>query len=154
MRRIRTTGRKIDVDEGLADLGDALADVPGLIAAYLYGSYGTPDQTPLSDVDLALVFAPGEEPAPGQLLDITGRAISHLGEDDASITVLNKTNPILQFRVIDTGRLLFCRDEAALADFKAGVFTRHADFRIDYEAFCREYDEALVEEYGDGSTRA
>ena len=33
-----------------------LETVEGLIAAWIFGSYGTPYQTPLSDLDLALLF--------------------------------------------------------------------------------------------------
>lgn len=150
MRKLRNTGETIDVDDRLADLDDALADVPGLVAVYLYGSYGTPDQTPLSDVDLAVVFRPGEEPSFDEHLEIIGRVTGHLGEDDVSVTVLNRASPVVQFDVIDTGRPLFCRDEATLADFKAAVFSHHADFMIDHREFLREYDEALVEKYGDG----
>jgi predicted nucleotidyltransferase len=58
IRKLHNDGRPIDISSKLPDLIAALADMPGLAAVYLYGSYGTPYQTPLSDVDLALVFGP------------------------------------------------------------------------------------------------
>jgi predicted nucleotidyltransferase len=150
MRKIRNTGTPIDVDEGLRQLDVKLGELPGLVAGYVYGSYGTPDQTPLSDVDLALVFKPARVPAFDEHLRIIGRITEILGEEDCSVTVLNSAPPIFQFRVLDTGRLLFCRDGTALADFVAGVLSRYADFMIDHRAFLEEYDAALVAEYGDG----
>jgi predicted nucleotidyltransferase len=150
MRKLRNTGTPIDVDEGLRQLDTNLGELPGLVAAYVYGSYGTPDQTPLSDIDLALVFEPARVPGSDEHLRLIGRIMEILGEEDCSVTLLNSAPPIFQFRVLETGRLLFCRDEAALADFVAGVLSRHADFMIDHQAFLEEYDAALVEEYGNG----
>ncbi|MGH7589731.1 MAG: nucleotidyltransferase domain-containing protein [Gemmatimonadota bacterium] len=46
----------IDVSDRLDELASLLENEDDLVAAYLYGSYGTNHQTPLSDVDLALVF--------------------------------------------------------------------------------------------------
>ena len=150
MRTIRNTGIPIDVDDGLQQLDTRLGEHPGLVAGYVYGSYGTPDQTPLSDVDLALVFEPARVPGFDEHLRMIGRITAILGEEDFSITVLNSAPPIFQFRVLETGRLLFCRDETALADFTAEALGRYADFMIDHQAFLEEYDAALVEEYGDG----
>lgn len=150
MRRLKNTGRPIDIDAQLPALEACLRDVDGLVAAYLYGSYGTPDQTPLSDVDLGLVFAPGREPSFDDQLDIVGRVIGATHEDDVSVTVLNRMPAIFQFRVLETGRLLVCTDPEALADFMSEVFSRHADFMIDHQRFLEEYDAALIERYGDG----
>lgn len=148
MRKLRNTGSSIDVSGRLSELTDRLKAVPHLVAAFVYGSYGTPDQTPLSDIDLALLFEPDREPSFDDKLDLIGLVTSTLHEDDASVTVLNEAPPVFQFRVIDTGRLFLCRDAAALADFKATVFSRYADFMIDFRQFAREYDEALREAYG------
>jgi predicted nucleotidyltransferase len=116
----------------------------------LYGSYGTPDQTPLSDVDLAVLFAPGSEPAASDRLQIVSDIMQTLQEEDVSVTVLNRTPAIFQFRVLETGRQILCKDPVALADFIEQVLSRHADYMIDYRAFLEEYDEALVREYDRG----
>lgn len=55
-RKIHNTGRMIDVSDHMPALVEMLGDEPGLVAVYLYGSYGTSDQTPLSDVDEARFF--------------------------------------------------------------------------------------------------
>ena len=52
----------IDVEAYLPDLRAYLERLNGLVAAWIYGSYGTPYQTPLSDLDMALVFQPGKVP--------------------------------------------------------------------------------------------
>ena len=53
MVRHRETGELIDIDDRLDAIREVLQGDTRVLAAYLFGSYGTPDQTPLSDVDLA-----------------------------------------------------------------------------------------------------
>jgi len=151
-RKIRNTGRMIDVSARLPELESILSDVPGLAAVYLYGSYGTRFQTPLSDVDLALVFADGEEPSPRQHLELIGRITEALREDDVSVTILNTAPLAFRHRVLAEGRRLLLRDEIAHADFLERTVSRYCDFAIDEARFFEEYDRALIEEYchGDG----
>ena len=146
MRRSET-GRPIDVEPNLASLRSYLEGVEGLVAAWIFGSYGTPYQTPLSDLDLALLFRWDRIPGfagQGQLfLDIP----EILHEEDVSIIILNRAPVLFQLRVLETGRRLVCRDPVALADFTEEVISRHADFIIDHERFAKEYDQALRERY-------
>lgn len=148
MRRLKTDGRMIDVDDRLDDLRALLGRTPGLVGAYLFGSYGTPRQTPLSDVDLALVFRAGAEPAWEEELALRPDILETLGEEDVSIVVLNRAPSPFQYEVLSTGRRLWCGDEAALADFVQWVLKVYGDFGFDYRAFLKEYDRVLVERYG------
>ena len=147
MRKLRNDGKPIRIDARLRALPDVLRPVEGLAAVYLFGSYGTAYQTPLSDVDLALVFREGAVPAVNEETALRGSILDALGEEDVSITVLNRAPALFQFRVLATGRLLYRADARALADFIARLLTRHADFQIDYDHFVREYDWALRARY-------
>jgi predicted nucleotidyltransferase len=148
MRRWNARGKPIDIEPYREDLQKYLESQESLVAAWLYGSYGTPFQTPLSDLDLAVLYRrdrlPGLPEQGGVYTDLA--ALLH--EEDLSITVLNRSPVLFQFRVLETGRLLVCRDPIALADFIESVISRHADFIVDHERFVHEYDEALVEQYG------
>jgi len=150
-RKIRNTGRAIDSSDRLDDLTAALGRVPHLVAVYLYGSYGTASQTPLSDVDLALLFEDGRVPTTDQHVELIGLVTETLHEDDVSVTVLNRAPLAFQHRVLARGRLLVLTDEIAHADFVERTITRYSDFAIDEARFFSEYDRALVEEYGDGA---
>jgi predicted nucleotidyltransferase len=150
-RKIRSDGRAIDVSARLPALEETLSEVPGLAAVYLYGSYGTPSQTPLSDIDIALVFKEGREPSPQQHLELIGRIIAALQEDDVSVTVLNQAPLALRFKVLAEGRRLLLLDEIAHADVLEHTITQYSDFAIDEERFLREYDRALVEDYCRGA---
>ena len=73
MRKLRTDGRPIDIAAHLDELRELLAAEPGMVAGYVFGSYGTPAQTPLSDVDLALVFRPHALPGFRGEIELIGR---------------------------------------------------------------------------------
>lgn len=148
MRWIHNDGVAIDISNRLEAIIAEFRATRGCTALYLYGSYGTPNQTPLSDVDLAAVFRDGELPAHDAELDLIGRVTRAARCDDVSVAVLNRADPIFRHRVLRTGRLLLCVDAVALADFVERTLDEHADFIVDYEAFLREYDAALVEAYG------
>ncbi len=147
MRFFGLQGGALDIEPRRAALVKALRRIPGLVAAYLYGSYGTRFQTPLSDVDIALVYRPDAVPDFRKRLEVTAAIIEALRTDDVSVTVLNRSGPVFQFRVLSTGRLLVCLDRTALADFVEGVLCRYHDFVPDYDRFNEEYDAALVERY-------
>jgi predicted nucleotidyltransferase len=140
-------GTPIDVRPYLQNLRGYLESVEGLIAAWIFGSYGTRYQTPLSDLDLALLFRRDRAPDLDRQVQIYADIPEILHEEDVSITILNRAPVLFQFRVLETGRPLLCRDPIALADFTEEVISRHADFIIDYKQFVKEYDEALRERY-------
>lgn len=129
---------------------DRFANVPGLVALFLYGSYGTEHQTPLSDVDLAVLFTRDAVPSPDERLRLGGLATEVLREDDVSLTILNRAPLPFQHQVLRTGRILLVRDEVALADFRERVVHRYCDFAIDHEAMRADYDEGLRRTYGAG----
>lgn len=145
--RWRESQPPIDVEAYLPDLRAYLERLDGLVAAWIYGSYGTSHQTPLSDLDLALVFRPGQVPDFRRELTIAGDIQEILHEDDAAVTVINRTPVIFQFRVLETGRQLVCNDPVALADFVERVLIEHGDYITDHEEFVREYDRAFSERY-------
>jgi uncharacterized protein len=143
--RFRDRVPQIDVSSRIGELVAHLEGLDGLVAAWIYGSYGTAWQTPLSDLDLALLFRPDRVPAWRDELVIQPGIAEVLQEEDVSVLVLNRTPVRLRFKVLAEGRRLLCRDPGALADFTERVLDEHSDFSIDYERFTEEYDRALTQ---------
>jgi predicted nucleotidyltransferase len=150
-RKLRNTGRILDVSRHLDDVLQYLRGLDGLVAVYLYGSYGTRYQTPLSDIDLALVFDEQNVPGGKLQLEIVGRVMQTLHEDDVSVTFLNDAPLSFRHKVLAEGRLLLLLDEIAHADFLERTISRYCDFAVAEQHFFQEYDEALVEDYRDGT---
>ncbi len=150
-RKISNSGRTIEVSPRLAALEEVLRGFPGLVAAYLYGSYGTPLQTPLSDVDIAVLFAKDEVPSSRRHLELIGLIVDALREEDVSVTLLNRAPLPFRYKVLAEGRLFLMLDEIAHADFLERTVTAYSDFAIDESRFFAEYDKALVEDYCNGA---
>ena len=143
MRKLTSPDQKLSLQEHLPTLETLFAN-SGAAALYLYGSHGTPQQTPLSDIDLAVVMPLGQQV---DELGLLGDVAALVG-DDVSVTVLNRAPLPFRFRVLATGRPLFVFDKDALADFTEQTLVYYHDFRPDYEAMLRDYDSALRERYG------
>jgi uncharacterized protein YutE (UPF0331/DUF86 family)/predicted nucleotidyltransferase len=77
-----------------------LEEYPEVMAAYLYGSYSTGKQTPLSDVDLAVYTRDRRS-----LLDITAEISHELGipEEKVSVVELSLLDPVLILRIVRHG---------------------------------------------------
>ncbi len=138
---------KIDIEPCRAELVRYLESRKDVLAAYIYGSYGTSLQTVFSDVDLAVLFYRDRHPGRRDLLTLEADVSSICHEDDVNVLSLNEADVMLQFRVLETGRPLIEKEPDAVADFREYVFKVHGDFEPFYRAFCREYDQALKEAY-------
>jgi len=144
------TGRhphQVNIEPHLGALVRYLEAQQDVLAAYIYGSYGTRDQTPLSDVDIALLFYRDKLPGRRRLLSLEADASAICCENDVNLLCLNEADVILQFRVLQTGRVLLEKEPDAVADFREYVFRVHGDFEPFYRAFCLERDQALREVY-------
>ena len=150
-RKLRNTGRAIDVSGRMEALKKALYEVPGLIAVYLYGSYGTSYQTPLSDVDIAVLCTDDQDLSLDYKLQLIGLCTETLQEEDVSVTILNQAPLAFRYKVLAEGRPVFIRDRIAHAGFLERTINRYPDFAIDEARFFEEYDRALVEDYCDGT---
>ncbi len=145
--RLARKADKLNIDACIPCLVKYLEQQDDVLAAMIYGSYGTAYQTPLSDVDLALLFHQDRRPSVERILALEAGIASVCQEDDINVLILNDVDVMLQFRVLDTGRLIYERDPSALCEFREYVFKVYGDFSPFYRASSREYDSALREAY-------
>ncbi len=146
MVRLSKTKHKINIEPRMAGIKQYFIDAPDVAAALLFGSYGTPYQTLLSDVDIAVLFKPEERIDLDRELLMSADLSSIAGEEDINLVVLNKVPLTLQFEILLTGKVLVKKD-FYLEDFHEYVCKRHADYRIDFDQFKKDYDAALGEVY-------
>lgn len=143
--RLDQNPRMINISRQLPDLEHYFAGNDLIVAAFLFGSYDTRYQTPLSDVDLAVLTK--KPTSSEEELDFFTAISRILQEDDINVSFLQKTDLPMQYKILSTGRLLYCNDPILLADFTERVTKLFCDFQIDLQRFYNEYDQALREEY-------
>jgi predicted nucleotidyltransferase len=97
---------------------EVLQQYPAVQGIYLFGSYGTADERPDSDVDIALLLPEDEAERAGLLAlsDLQLQLSAALGRD---VDLLNARLVSTVFQmVIIYGRLLYCADRYAVDEFE------------------------------------
>ncbi len=119
-----------------AAIGGALADVPGVSFAIVFGSSARGTAHAGSDVDVALGFGPGRRPAAREL----GAIVSGLEEaagQTVDVVVLEDAPPGLAYRIFRDGVAVLVRDRTALVERKARAILEYFDYRPVEQAMSR-----------------
>jgi len=116
-----------------------------VVLAYLYGSQARGDAGPLSDVDIAVQFAPhlSAKARFERLCRLGSRLMAALGRDDVYVADLDSASPLLRNQVRLHGRLLYCADDAdrvrfeieALRDYEDTKPLRHIQYHYTVQYF-------------------
>jgi len=101
----------------------------GVALAYLYGSQARGDAGPLSDVDVAVLFAPNvpEDDRFNRVLHLIGELGSVFHRDDVSVVDLAEASPLLRHRVYYDGQVLYCIDDAVRVRFETTALRDYVD---------------------------
>lgn len=151
MGRLSKNKNQINIEPQVEEIEQYFLNRQDVAAALLFGSYGTQYQTPLSDVDIAVLFMPGQQIIMNRELAMLADLSAITGEEDINLVVLNKAPLTLQFEVLLTGNVLAKKD-FYLEDFHEYVCKRYADYKIDLDQFKKDYDSALREVYPGGQS--
>lgn len=122
-----------DLTEYLPQLTEIMNRDTDVVAFYLFGSYAEGKQTPVSDVDIAVLLdmdLPAERYFEKKL-DLLSRVTSSLRTDEVDLIILNQAPPFLSYRILSKGRLLFERRDrkGQRVDFQVRTFDRYFDFK-------------------------
>ncbi|GFP19023.1 uncharacterized protein HKBW3S42_01445 [Candidatus Hakubella thermalkaliphila] len=132
----------------LAQVVEFLRKDETIIAAYLFGSYATARENPLSDLDIA-VLLDSRFPS-SSYLDKQIELLTYLsqirGTDRVDVVILNRASPLLAHRILRDGRLLFSKDESQ----RIYSQTRAIDLYLDMEPARRESDRQLIQRIKEG----
>ena len=139
----------INIDDKIEELKDYFLKQEDILAVYIFGSYGTEYQTPLSDVDFAVLFKQEAEINLMREMEIMSQITLITKVEDIDLVNLNQAPVLLQHKAIKEGKLIFEREENKVSEFIEYVLTYYYDAKIRSEVFNQEYRESLEEEYGD-----
>lgn len=96
-----------------------LQHFPGLQAVYLFGSAGTDDVTPTSDVDLAILLPPGPAHSVTSIQLFEARcAVEKMLRADVDLVNLRKANTVLCHEIVKDVRRIYCADTYAADVFE------------------------------------
>jgi len=92
---------------------------PNVQGIYLYGTFGTEDEWPNSDVDIALLLPPAEAKQAGSLMmsNLYSALVTRLRKD-IDLVNLRQVSTVLQKEVVAADRRIFCADEYAADEFE------------------------------------
>lgn len=92
---------------------------PAIQAIYLFGSYGTADERPDSDADIALLLSPQESKKLGSLMASELHIeLEHLLSRDVDLINLRQVSTVLQKEVIAADRRVYEGDRTAAEEFE------------------------------------
>ncbi len=135
-------------DEQIEALQKQARSDTDILALLIFGSHGTEVQTPLSDIDVAVLSMPT---ASGWKLmrELKVSADLNTAAETEAIEVVNlrESSIILQMEVLKTGRLIYCRDEILYADFVERIIKLYCDFSVDYKEIVKDFDAGMMEDF-------
>lgn len=101
-----------------------LTHYPAAQAIYLFGTYGTPDEWPNSDVDIALLLPPEEAKRAGHMaLSNAHVALERLLGKDVDLINLRQVSTVFQKEIIMAERRICCADAYAADEFEMLVLS-------------------------------
>ncbi len=83
---------------------------PAVLAAWIFGSRARGDAGPSSDLDVAVLLAPG---APGDVLSRLSGALSAALGVEVDVLDLARSSPVLGFEIVRAGRRVLAHDAEA-----------------------------------------
>jgi predicted nucleotidyltransferase len=106
-------------DEGNLIIETILKHYPDVQAIYLFGSYGTADEWPDSDVDIALLLPPhrAKEAKSLAMSDLCHELIDLLNKE-VDLINLRRVPTVLQKEIIASGRGIYHANEYSASEFE------------------------------------
>ena len=96
-----------------------LEHYPAVQAVYLFGTYGTEDEWPDSDVDIAVLLPPEEAKRVGHMaLSDAHMALARLLGKDVDLVNLRQVSTVFQKEIVMADRRIYCASGYAADEFE------------------------------------
>ena len=130
-----------NLDEKIKKAVSEIKSKKQIVAFYLFGSYAAGRPTPLSDIDIAVLFdnTIKKDNLFDEKLCLLVELSIIFGTDNLDLVILNEAPAGLGYRIIKNGKLLFLRNEAKeqFICFKARLLDRYCDYRPVQDFFAK-----------------
>lgn len=135
-----------DVKEKVPVAVKAVASDPDIVALFAFGSLSTGMLTPLSDLDFGVLLSVdlNKKQRFEKHLELIGLFSATFRTEELDLVVLNDAPVRFSYSIMSRGKILFCRDRAALIDFIEKTRMLYLDFKPLRDSF----DQAFLEGIG------
>lgn len=103
--------------------------IEGVAALLVFGSRAAGTERPDSDLDVAVLPSTGDDPKTRRKLQTRiAVALADLApEGRVDVILLDEATDLIRQRVLETGRLLICRDRVAFRDLRVRTMREYGD---------------------------
>ena len=115
------------------------AYLPDVRAIYLFGTWGTKDEWPDSDIDIALLLNPDKGKRTGLLAMNNLRvALESALAKDVDLINISRVSTVFQKEIIITGRRIYCADEYGTDEFEMVALSLYQKLNAERGAILEE----------------
>ncbi|WP_097027888.1 type VII toxin-antitoxin system MntA family adenylyltransferase antitoxin [Clostridium peptidivorans] len=102
-----------------------------IAAAYLFGSFHNKNTTPLSDIDIAILFYSNIDNDEMNIIEsnIYEDLTKFLKTDEIDLMNLNTAPLNMQYGVLKSKEFLYCGDKDFIVDFESNIILEYLDFK-------------------------
>ncbi|MBO8183774.1 MAG: nucleotidyltransferase domain-containing protein [Archaeoglobus sp.] len=109
----------MELGQNIVKIIESIKNHPDVIAIYLFGSYAKGEQTPMSDVDIAVIL--------GNLNPENEAEVGSLISPEIDVVLFHRLPLHIKFEIFRYGKELFVRDEGKLVEIKLEVMREYLD---------------------------
>jgi len=107
-----------------------------IIAAYVFGSFQNRTNTPLSDIDIAVLLSDGFKNSTHRIdfeSQIENLLKERIAEYNFDVKTLNTAPLVIKGKIITNGKLLFTASLKKVVDFEENTLIKYLDFKPEYD---------------------
>ena len=115
------------------------AYLPDVRAIYLFGTWGTKDEWPDSDIDIALLLNPDKAKKTGlSAMSNLRVALESALEKEVDLINISMVSTVFQKEIIITGRRIYCADEYGTDEFEMVALSLYQKLNAERGAILEE----------------
>lgn len=141
-------GKKLplDVKNKVPEIIKAVEADPFVIALYAFGTLATGILKPLSDLDFGILLDDrlDKNQRFEKHIELIGKFNDTFRTDEIDLIILNDSPNRMAFQILKTGKMLACKNIAALTDYRECLVKNYLDFKFMRYSF----DAAFLEGIG------
>jgi hypothetical protein len=125
---------ELKIRKSVREIVEALNEDEDILAAILFGSAARGENSATSDLDLSLVLMPNSYSA----LDLSEKKLKYASRFTVHISIFEQMPLYIRKRVLQEGKILFCRDEDALYEVAFKTIRELVHFEPTYLEYLKE----------------